>query len=277
MTQIIPRDLIKHLEWAPGKEQPKPQQTTQSQPSQQTQGNLQVKTDFSKYIQVGMSGLNRSPVVISPFELENFNDMNYDNTHVKLLENGLYMPTPSIFMTHFNNVIQAFNRNKKLNYADGTEVPNSLVNEMYEHMTTNSKNVYGRSDVGAWTWLNAKFVDGNGFNGLALENVVGLTSDKKFGVKKTDLSDYVDEDCYVDLSFNSQGLADPTSKSGDQSYNKGSNIYFWHPRKNQVARFVANSGRAYLVCDGDPSVSSDALGVFGCAEGTPRAGKGGSR
>ena len=274
MTQIIPRDLIKHLEWAPGKEQPKPQQPIQSQ---QTQGNLQVKTDFSKYIQVGMSGLNGSPVVISPFELENFNNMNYDNTHVKLLENGLYMPTQSIFMTHFNNVIQAFNRNRKLSYADGTEVPNNLVNEMYEHMTTNSKNVYGRSDVGAWTWLNAKFVDGNGFNRLALESVVGLTSDKKLEVKKIDLSDYMDEDCYVDLSFNSQGLADPTSKSGDQSYNKGSNIYFWHPRKNQVAGFDAISSRADLSCGRDPSYSDSALGVFGCAEGTPHAGKGGPK
>ena len=275
MTQIIPRDLIKHLEWAPGKEQPKPQQTTQSQPSQQTQGNLQVKTDFSKYIQVGMSGLNGSPVVISPFELENFNNMNYDNTHVKLFENGLYMPTPGIFMPHFKNVVEAFHETKKLFYADGSEVPREEISDMYNHLTKDFKDIYGQGQPGVWTWLNAKFVKGKGARDLELEAVIGKSETSKkprLETTKEELENCLFEDVFIDFAFNSQGLASSESKYHEQEYKQGENIRFWYPREGAVAGFIASSGRAGLSCVRYPSNSGHALGVFGCAEVAQKSG-----
>ena len=91
-----------------------------------------------------------------------------------------------------------------------------------------------------------------------------LTKNKSQSEK---LEPYVMKDCYVTLSsFNNQGF--PTGKSGVQKYKKGVNIYFCHPRNGAVARFVADSDRAYLYCSRDPTYSSASLGVRPCAEGT---------
>src|SRR3989344_7555081 len=112
MKKIIPRNLIKHLEWNPANQQtgfqPLQQNTHTSQPLVLSNGNLILREEISKYIQVGINGLHGTPVVISPFELEGFNNLTYNGTHVKLLKEGLYMPTPKIFMTHFNNVVDAY-------------------------------------------------------------------------------------------------------------------------------------------------------------------------
>ncbi len=74
-------------------------------------------------------------------------------------------------------------------------------------------------------------------------------------------------DSYINFSFNKQGLASKSAKSSKQDYVQGKNIYFWYPRKDNVAGFGADSGRAYLYCDGIPSSTDSALGVYGCAEG----------
>ena len=248
--------------------------------SSQSKGSLpiHVKSDLSKYIQVGINGLYGTPALISPFELEGHNNMNYDDTHLKLHENGLYMPTPLIFMTHFKNVIDAHKGKRSLQYADGTNVSSSVVEDMYKHFTTNHKNVYGRKDVGAWTWLNGKFVESKGANGLDIEYLTEIRKGKHvdFIVKRERLETALMLDRYVDLSFTKQGFAAPSAESSNQSYKQGENIYFYYPRKDNVARFNAYSGRAYLVCDGYPADSGSSLGVFGCAEGASAQKIGGS-
>lgn len=224
---------------------------------------LEVKVDASKYIQVGTNGLNGNPVVISPFELVGHGNLDYEKVHFKLAESGLYMPTPRIFMTHFSNVVDAFKSKKKLIYADGSEVPKDVVEDMYKHLTINHKAIYG-GNAGAWTWLNARFVNGTGFNGMDLETVVEVKNNK-LKITKEKLESSIGQNSFVDISFNNQGLA--KKPSGNQAYSQGNNIYFWTPIKDKVARFVAVSGWAFLSCYRNPSDAGSDLGVFGCAEG----------
>jgi len=235
-------------------------QVPESKPSPVQASNLGIaKINPREYIQVGIDGLNGTPAVISAYELTGSNNMNYEDTHGFLLEKGLYMPTPKIFMTHFRNVRDAKMGSTTLNYADGTKVPDSDVENLYKHLTTNYGNVFGRSDVGVWTWLNAKFDKKN------IETVMGINSKKELVIKSTPLESCLDEDCYVTFDFNPQGL--PKSKSSNQNYSQGNNIYFWHPRQGQVAGFGAGAGGAGLGCYRLPSGSNTGLGVFATAEG----------
>ena len=279
MSQIIPRNLIKHLEWNPDSKpagSPRvPQGGAPPQNPIQSQGSVIVKPELLKYIQVGINGIHGQPVIISPFELDDFNNMNYDDAHTKLLETDLYMPTPKIFRTHFNNVAAAHKDERKLFYADGSEVPKPVITDMYKHMVQDHKDIYGQGNAGVWTWLNARFVKGNGFNGFGLETVMGLGKrEGKFEVDKAELEKCVWSDSYVDLSFNNQGLANKPSKR--QQYKKGKNIYFLYPRENAVAGFYANSDWAYLSCGRNPTLVNASLGVFGCAEGANAKNQGGS-
>ena len=116
---------------------------------------------------------------------------------------------------------------------------------------------------GCWTWLDAKFLQDKGSRYLQTNHRV---VSGKLVSTKLPLEACLREDAYVDLKFNSQGLA--TTKSATQNYSLGNNIQFYHPRDGAVARFVANSVRARLDCNGDPAYSHAGLGVFSCAEGT---------
>ena len=266
MNRIIPRDLIKHLEWTPGAKPPAQKKRTRTKPK--SEDEVQFKGNLSQYIQVGINGIYGKPVVISPFELEGYNDKNYYGTHHQLLSNGLYMPTPHIFMKHFTNVLNAFRWGKKMLYADGKEVPKSTVEEMYNHLTKDVKDVYGTGNPGAWTWLNAQFEKKE--DGWYLGTVMSHTKSKgRTGIKKSvmKLEEFLEEDCFVDLSFNNQGLPNPDAKSKNEEYKPGKNIYFFSPTEGSVAGFDAYSDRARLNCDWDPSGRDASLGVFGCAEG----------
>ena len=117
------------------------------------------------------------------------------------------------------------------------------------------------------TWLNAKFVEGNGFNNMNLETITGIKN-RKLESTNERLLECLNDSNYFDLKFNSQGLADKGSESAKQAYSKGQNMYFSKPVLNYVTRFVADYGRAYISCDGDPTDASSGLGVYACAEGT---------
>ena len=265
MNRIIPRDLIKHLEWTPGAK-PVTSRKTKKTVEIKSEAEVEFKENISKFIQVGINGIYGKPVVISPFEMEGYNNKNYNNTHRMLLRNGLYMPTPFIFMTHFKNVMDAIQGRGKLLYADGTEVEEELKVDIYKHLTEDFKDAYGGENPGAWTWLNAQFEEGDEWK---LKTVIGIDeAKKKLKIKTETLESFLEEDCLVDLSFNSQGLPKPDARSVSQEYKKRKNIYFYQPQDNAVARFNANSDGARLNCNGNPSVRDASLGVFGCAEGT---------
>jgi len=277
MSQIIPRGLIKHLEWDPNKRNSNPRPAPIAVSPAQNPVVPNLEPSFAEFVQVGINGISGNPVVISPFELAGYNNMNYDNTHFKLLENGLYMPTPQIFAAHIRNVFDAHKNGKKMLYADGREIPADKVEEFYDHLTKNAHNSYGASNIGAWTWLNARFVEGSGWNNLDLEIVNGMNKGKReLETSRVKLEDCFEEDCWVDYSFNEQGLIKPNSKSANQSNVIGETLRYWYPRKDYVARFEAYSDGANLYCDRVPSFTDSSLGVFGCAEGAIAKNSGGS-
>ena len=106
---------------------------------------------------------------------------------------------------------------------------------------------------GPWRaeWLDAAFTEQNG--------ALYITTDHNlqgYNVKgRTELlEDHVREDSWIDItSFNRQGL--PTKKARAQK------LYYYSPVAGRVARFSANSGGAFLDCDGNPTDSDARLGV----------------
>ena len=227
--------------------------------------SVNAKINLSDYVNIGINGLYGSPGLISKFELPGYNNLDYEKTHFKLLENGLYMPSPAIFMTHFNNVMNAYNRKSKLVDGIGDEINGNELDDIYKHLTKNHIASYGEPDkAGAWAWLNSKFKNEN--KKWNVEIVEGIDNQGNLIIKSSPLEDCLKEDCFVDLDFNSQGLA--IRKSKKQNYEQGKNIKFWYPRNGAVAMFIADSDRAGLYCSWDPGYSYPSLGVFACAEGT---------
>ena len=221
--------------------------------------NVPAVVNPREYIRVGVNGIYGQPVLISSYELQGTNGLNYENAHKKVLQSGLYVPTPRIFMAHFINVVGAKRNTIQLAYADGASVPDAEVKEMYQHLTRNYRDVFGQNNPVAWTWLNAKFI------GASLETIVGLNTDGSLKTAVESMSSHINEDCFVALNFNSHGF--PVQKAAQQEYNAGENVYFYHPCDGCVARFLASSVGAYLDCDWGPTDADPSLGVFACAEG----------
>ena len=214
-----------------------------------------------------VKGLFGDPVFVSKFEVSGTNGKNYEDTHrlVFQSQNGLYIPPPRIFMPHFKNVVGTYNNNGVLLDANANPISGEEHEEIYRHLTTNFKDIYGHNRPGAWTWLNARFVPGSGFNELDLETVVGIEQNGSLRTKKEPLMPYLKKDCYAELEFNAQGL--PTSEAAYQEYRQGKNLRSFYPREGSVARFDADSDGAGFDCGRGPQGSNSALGVFLCTEG----------
>jgi len=90
----------------------------------------------------------------------------------------------------------------------------------------------------------------DGFFEKRKDGLYVLTQNKSQSEK---LDDCLMEDCQADIlgSANKQGL--PTRKLNG--------FYYWYPRENSVARFIAYSGRAYLDCYVYPTYGYSSLGV----------------
>ena len=231
------------------------QQNSQNQsiPSVTAQANL----NLGDYVQIPNSN-----ILISKFEPDQYKGMNWQETHEALARDGLFMPSPAIFMPYFKQVIEANKGNTQLYDGNGNLIPQNKVNDFYKHLTEDHIN------EGAWSWLDAKF------NGGMIEINHRIVNGNLQG-QKHDLESHVNADCYVDLEFNSQGL--PTKKSQSQKYEQGKNMYFYKPRDGFVARFDANSDWAVLGCTWVPDYRDGSLGVFACAEGTQKNAGGSSK
>ncbi len=116
-----------------------------------------------------------------------------------------------------------------------------------------------KRDPGRAEWLDADF---KVINKNLCINYNHRTINNKLTPQNSErLEDCIMKDSYVAIEFNKQGL--PIKKSIDSSYIQDKNIYYWYPRSdnNSVARFYANSVRAFLDCDRNPSFSNSSLGV----------------
>ena len=209
---------------------------------------IRAKINRKEYIQIP-----NTTILISKEEINK--GRNWRSTHEALAEDVLFMPSPAIFMPYFKNVLDAYHKKKTLYDGDGNAVPLKEVEDIYEYLTSDHRK-------GCWSWLDAKFLKGK--KGLELETEHRVVKGTLVG-KTYPLEEYVEEDCFVDLECNTQGL--PFRKTVNQSYKQGENIKFWYPKADRVAWFVADSYGAYLNCYGVPTDADSALGVFACAEG----------
>jgi len=197
-----------------------------------------------------------SKVVIS--RNESYQGLTWENTHYALADNGLFMPTPSLFMPYLIQVRDASQGKITLYTADNKPVPRDEAEDLWKYLSSNHKG-------GCWTWLDAKFSENKTVWKIADNHKTAQKGKDNSleGITET-LKDCIREDCFVDLEFNKQGL--PTRRSQDQTYKQGENIYYCHPRNGAIARF----GGAYLDCDGYLGGSDPSLGVFVCAEGATK-------
>ncbi len=212
--------------------------------------------------------------VISKFEIPGHNNLNFQDTHFKLHDNGLYMPEVPLFMQHFRNVVEAYKSNGKKHLFDsaGNPISEDELKDIYLHLTKDHIAAYESESGnlrGAWTWLDAKFEndEGNGMKILSRHRTFKDSSGEK--VLKPEKIEALEaclmEDSYIDFNnLNSQGL--PTRKSQNQEYKQGENIYYWNPKNGRVAGFSASSGGADLSCNWGPSDGGSSLGVFAVAQ-----------
>jgi hypothetical protein len=188
------------------------------------------------------------------------NGLNWEQTHYKLAEEGLFMPSPALFMAYFLKTKEASEGNLTLYDGKNQQISKAEANELWNDISsTDRKN---REDC--WIWLDAKFVQGSGCNNLDIETAHSVASGKLISKKTEPLEACLNKDCYANLVFNKQGL--PIEESTDTKYKQNKNLRFWHPRKDAVAWFDAYSGRAVLICDDEPQYSYSALGVRPCVE-----------
>ena len=192
---------------------------------------------------------------------QGFNGEKYMLTQIEVINSGLVIPTPAKFMPHLRNVNLALKGEGVLYDALGNLIEGE---RLIQYAITLNSN--------CWAWLNAGFPKGRGFKNLDLATITGLNSKGEHVISNVPLEDCLDKDCWADLeSLNKQGM--PTKRAPIEAHEPGKTVYFWTPRENAVARFIAGSSGAYLDCYWDVDYHYDALGVFASAEGASVARK----
>jgi hypothetical protein len=259
VTQILGGEFIKHQELI--QEEPK----AESPIIQQTPFDLvNSKINKSDYIQVPNTGK-----VISRFELPEYNNLTWKKAHFNLQENALYMPTVSLFMTHFMNVLNSYNSKGKTPLFDASRNPISEkdTNDIYLYLTEGHTSAYG-SQTQVWTWLDAFFKKENWIMKIFSEHRVITNQRGKKILNPTKVENL--ESCsggnkwgYANLTFNEQGF--PSSASKFQEDVLGKNIYFAHPKNKKITFFEACGGPG-LHCYGSPSGLYVSTGVFSVAQ-----------
>ena len=203
----------------------------QTTPQPEIQNEIKVSANINLADYVRMPNSN---ILISKEQM--FNNLDFKDSHFKLAENNLYMPSPAEFMPYYLNVIQA-KQGKQIIY-DGNNKPLD---------PTEIDSLYQRLSKNCWVWLNAGFKKDQKDN-FSLINY-SVKNNSLIETPKS-LEKCLMKDGFADLDFNKQGLAIKPSKINE--YKKNKNIYFSHPRDNSVAGFYAGSG----------GVGLDGLGIL---------------
>ena len=218
-----------------------------------------VNFDPSKYV------IHPSANLLVPV-VQSYGGFDYETTMKKVYSDGYKVMTIKEFIDYFTGIKDASEGKLNLSYADGTQLNYTEALELWNFLSSTT-----RTRGNCWTWLNGMFKkEGIIKKHFVLETVTGIDGNGDLIVHPEKSEDCLNGDCYVKLEFNSQGL--PVRKSNNQNYSQGENLYFYHPRENWVAGFYADSDRSSLSCNGSPSGSVAALGVFACAEGASQNG-----
>lgn len=216
-----------------------------------------VNSDFIK--------IPNTSKMISKYELEDHNNMNFEDTHYKLQEEtGLYMPTISEFMAHFQNVVNSYKSKgkKPLFDADGNPISKKEAKDIALHLMKDHVSIYGSK--GVWTWLDARFNEKSDVFYIAYDHRVHKDPQGNRSLvpqRVQALESCLMDDSYIDFSdLTNQGL--PKIKSGS-NYELAKNINFWHPGSGAAARFLAGPNWAGLDCNWSLSHGNWSHGVFG--------------
>ena len=78
---------------------------------------------------------------------EQYEHLDFENSHYTLADNGLFMPTISIFMQHYMNVKDALEGKITLHYANNATVTKNDLKKIWDKLNKNT-----------WTWLDARFI-----------------------------------------------------------------------------------------------------------------------
>ena len=264
---IAEREIREREEAKRKSETPEDEDEKEENESEKAQVIVNADINPKEYIQVPQHNL-----VIAKYEpdwtkgkqwVDNI-DTPTSGAHFVIQKKGFFMPGIEHFTTHFMNVKEAYDSKGKspLFYADGSDVLEKEIEELWNYFSSKTRKEYPNGNTNCWTWLDALFREKNGKWFMETEHRV---VNRKLEHKTIELDCPIRNDYYVNLDFNSQGF--PINKSGIQDYEKGQNIYFWHPRNNSVAGFFAGSNWANLYCGRYPQDSNSSLGVFPCAEG----------
>ncbi len=190
-------------------------------------------------------------------------ELNWEGTHFALAKQGLFMPSPALFISYFCHVtkdcgdeIYNFEAYNAANEPLGKRERMSL----YEHLNSPRNSV----------WLDAKFIEIQGVKYLVTDHycVSQAKEDKLTPNTTIQLEPHLTESGFVNLKFNPQGL--PIEKSKRTEYKESQNIFYIPPRNGAVARFGTGLDGFGLYCNGDPNDSDFSIGVFGCIKGTPK-------
>ncbi len=223
---------------------------------------LPVNLNRADYIQVPQHN-----IIIA--KAESLNGLDFYDTLEQLKSANLRAPKINQFVHHYMNVKRAAEGKKALIDAGGNVLSQEDAEDLWNYLSSGHRG-------GCWTWLDALFEKNTASGEFYMKTdlrVVTNGNNKVLQGKPEELDNYVKEDCYVGLEFTKEGL--PINKSPIQKYEQVRNIRFYHPREGAVARFGADSDRAFLVCVWDPSYRDSNLGVFACAEGTaPKKSRG---
>ena len=109
----------------------------QTTPQPEIQNEIKVSANINLADYVRMPNSN---ILISKEQM--FNNLDFKDSHFKLAENNLYMPSPAEFMPYYLNVIQA-KQGKQIIY-DGNNKPLDQ---------TEIDSLYQRLNKDCWVWL----------------------------------------------------------------------------------------------------------------------------
>jgi len=172
---------------------------------------------------------------------------NWDDTHKKLHEQNLRMPTIPQFI-EFLKYLRA-------------------------DPTTENRRVYNKitkaRDPWKGEWLDAKFYAKDDELWVAYNHIINLKGDLEAkGNEKLEGQLMRDEDV-VSLEH---WLNNPTKQGLPQENPEQEDLWYWPPKENKVAKFIANGICAGLNCESDHSYSHSDLGVRAVRTRTQNAG-----
>ena len=213
------------------------------------QMELKIPKDLSHYI-----GIPGTSFMMEREQSHNYFD--FDAADAALRKDGLFMPSPAIFMPYRSHVIKAADGDVKLYDGAGKVLTRDEAKEVARPLTEHCQ-----------AWLYARFAKQKGRTLITYNRIKNLDTIEEV-TEALQLKRNITDRDLVDLVFNEQGM--PVRKSRRKEFDAKNNIGFHLPVNGSVAGFRADAGWAGLVCCGVPLVSVAALGVFACAAGAQK-------